>query len=400
VIGVLWVGAPGFALSVRRTFWRAIVSGSSTEDAAAAAGVSLSRGKRWFADAGGMSPIALCESSGRYLSAEERETIGLEIAAGKGVREVARLLGRHPSTVSRELRRNPSLRWPFRYRPHLAQRKAEIRACRPKVSKLAANPRLHAEVQALLNKKLSPEQISVRLRRDFPDDAGMRVSHEAIYRSLYVQGRGELRCELAKCLRTGRALRRPRARIETRGRIPNMLMISERPAEADDRAVPGHWEGDLILGAHGRSAIGTLVERSTRFLMLLHLPDDHRAETVRDAVIETMQTLPAALRRSLTWDQGVEMARHLEITVAAELPVYFCDPASPWQRGSNENTNGLLRQYFPKGEDLSIYPKRYLDFVSDEMNQRPRKTLGWDTPAEALAKLLSAPPDGRVATTG
>jgi len=292
------------------------------------------------------------------------------------------------------------VRRPRSYRPLLAQHKAEQRARRPKLSKLASNPRLHAEVQRLLLKKLSPEQISARLRRQFPDDADMQVSHEAIYRSLYVQGRGELRRELAKCLRTGRALRRPRRRTETRGRIPDMVMISERPAEAADRAVPGHWEGDLIIGANGRSAIGTLVERSTRFVMLLHLPDNHGAEAVRDAVIEAMTALPAALRRSLTWDQGAEMHRHLEITVAAELPIYFCDPASPWQRGSNENTNGLLRQYFPKGEDLSIYPKRYLEFVSDEMNQRPRETLGWDTPAEALAKLLSAPPNGSVATTG
>ena len=362
--------------------------------------MSVDTGKAWFAKAGGMVPVELAEPAGRYLSAYERETIALESAAGRGVREIARLLGRDPATVSRELRRNVSVRRPRSYRPLLAQHKAEQRARRPKLSKLASNPRLHAEVQRLLLKKLSPEQISARLRRQFPDDADMQVSHEAIYRSLYVQGRGELRRELAKCLRTGRALRRPRRRTETRGRIPDMVMISERPAEAADRAVPRHWEGDLIIGANGRSAIGTLVERSTRFVMLLHLPDNHGAEAVRDAVIEAMTALPAALRRSLTWDQGAEMHRHLEITVAAELPIYFCDPASPWQRGSNENTNGLLRQYFPKGEDLSIYPKRYLEFVSDEMNQRPRETLGWDTPAEALAKLLSAPPNGSVATAG
>jgi transposase, IS30 family len=394
------MGRPGLLLATRRVFWRAIVAGASTDAAAVAAGVSRPSGARWFSDAGGMSPVELCEPSGRYLSAFERETIGLETAAGKGVREIARLIGRAPSTVSRELRRNCGVRRPRSYRPLLAQHKAEKRACRPKLSKLASNRRLHAAVQAKLNKRLSPEQIAAQLRREFPDDRSMHVSHEAIYRSLYVQGRGELRRELAKCLRTGRAIRRPRGRVERRGRIPGMVMISERPAEANDRAVPGHWEGDLIIGAKSRSAIGTLVDRSTRFLMLLHLPDNHGAEAVRDAVIDAMTGLPDALRRSLTWDQGVEMARHLEISVAADLPVYFCDPASPWQRGSNENTNGLLRQYFPKGADLSVFPKRYLDFVADEMNQRPRKTLGWDTPAQALAQLLSAPPNGRVATTG
>jgi IS30 family transposase len=394
------MGRPGSLMVTRRAFWRAVAAGASTRDAALAAGVSCTVGKRWFADAGGMRAVELCEPSGRYLSAQERETIGLETAAGGGVRQIARLLGRHPSTVSRELRRNASVRRPRSYRPLLAQHKAEDRARRPKLGKLAANRRLHAVVQAKLNKRLSPQQIVAQLRREFPDDRCMQVSHEAIYRSLYVQGRGELRRELATCLRTGRAMRRPRSRTQTRDRIPNMVMISERPAEADDRAVPGHWEGDLIIGANSRSAIGTLVERSTRFLMLLHLPDNHGAEAVRDAVIAAMTTLPDALRRSLTWDQGIEMARHLEITVAADLPVYFCDPASPWQRGSNENTNGLLRQYFPKGGDLSAFPKRYLDFVADEMNQRPRKTLAWDTPAEALAKLLSTPPNQRVATTG
>ena len=230
----------------------------------------------------------------------------------------------------------------------------------------------------------------------------MQVSHEAIYRSLFVQGRGELRRELTKCLRTGRAARRPRARVDGRGRntIPQLISISERPAEADDRAVPGHWEGDLIIGKHGKSAIGTLVERSTRFLILLHLPDDHGAEAVRDAIIAAVQQLPAHLRRSLTWDRGSEMVRHPEITIATDLPVYFCDPQSPWQRGSNENTNGLLRQYFAKGSDLSIFPKDYLDFVAAQINRRPRKTLGWDSPALRLTELLSNPPNSRVATTG
>jgi IS30 family transposase len=282
----------------------------------------------------------------------------------------------------------------------MAQHKAELRARRPKPSKLASSPRLHELVQTKLLEKLSPEQIAAELRQEFPDDPCMQLSHESIYRSLFVQGRGELRRELTKCLRTGRAIRRPRRRTDTRSPIPNMLMISERPAEADDRAVPGHWEGDLIIGANGKSAIGTLVERTTRFVILLHLPDGHGAEQVRDAIIDAMQDLPEHLRRSLTWDRGFELRRHAEITLAADLPIYFCDPASPWQRGSNENTNGLTRQYFPKGEDLSIYPKDYLDYVAAQLNRRPRKTLGWKRPADALNELLSQPPNRRVATTG
>jgi transposase, IS30 family len=391
---------PGYPKLTRQVFWRAVAAGWSTEQAAGAAGVSVDTGKAWFTNAGGMSPVELVEPSGRYLSADERETIGLEHAAGRGVREIARLTGRHPSTISRELRRNVSVKRPRRYRPRLAQYKAEQRARRPKPSKIAANPRLREQVQQRLTDKLSPEQISADLHEQFPDDADMQVSHESIYRSLFVQGRGELRRELTKCLRTGRALRRPQRRAETRGTIPNMLMISERPAEVADRAVPGHWEGDLIIGAHSRSAIGTLVERSTRFVILLHLPDNHGAEAVRDAIVDAMRALPDHLRRSLTWDQGNEMARHAEITLAADLPVYFCDPASPWQRGSNENTNGLLRQYFAKGTDLSVFPKDYLDFVAAQLNRRPRKTLGWKRPAVALNELLSAPPDRTVATTG
>jgi transposase, IS30 family len=391
----------GYPKSTRQVFWRAVAAGASTEQAAGAAGVSVDTGKAWFANAGGMSPVELAEPSGRYLSEDERETIGLEHAAGLGTRAIARLIGRSPSTVSRELRRNISVRRPRRYRPRLAQHKAEARARRPKPSKIAANPRLREQVQQRLTAKLSPEQISAELREAFPDDADMQVSHESIYRSLFVQGRGELRRELAKNLRTGRALRKPRGRVDgRRGGPKDMLMISERPAEVADRAVPGHWEGDLIIGAHSRSAIGTLVERSTRFVILLHLPDTHGAEAVRDAIVEAMRELPEHLRRSLTWDQGSEMARHAEITLDADLPVYFCDPASPWQRGSNENTNGLLRQYFAKGTDLSVFPKDYLDYVAAQLNRRPRKTLGWKRPAVALNDLLSAPPDRSVATTG
>jgi transposase, IS30 family len=227
------------------------------------------------------------------------------------------------------------------------------------------------------------------LKRQFPDDGEMRVSHETIYQSLYVQGRGALRRELASCLRTGRALRRPRRKEgERRGRIKDMVLISERPAEADDRAVPGHWEGDLIIGSRG-SAIGTLVERSTRFVLLLHLPAGHGAEQVAGAMTEAMGTLPAALRRSLAWDQGKEMAAHAQITLATGLEIYFCDPHSPWQRGSNENTNGLLRQYFPKGTNLAAHSREDLDAAAAQLNSRPRKTLGWKTPAQALDEVLA-----------
>ena len=367
--------------------------------------MSKTQAEAWFAEAGGMSPIRLSEPSGRYLSIQEREEIAAGRAAGLGIGEIAWMLGRAPSTVSRELARNcpaQSRGHHYPYRAVLAQHKAEARARRPKPSKLASCPRLRDEVQTRLKKKLSPEQISARLRRDFPDDPEMRVSHEAIYQALYVQGRGALRRELASCLRTGRALRKPRRRIDARRtRIKDKVMISDRPADAADRAVPGHWEGDLIIGKNSRSAIGTLVERTTRFTMLLHLPNDHGAAAVRDAIITTIATLPEALRRSLTWDQGIELAEHLSITITAGLPVYFCDPHSPWQRGSNENTNGLLRQYFPKGTDLSVHTPDDLAAAAAELNTRPRKTLGWDTPAERLTALLSQPHEQAcVATTG
>lgn len=256
-------------------------------------------------------------------------------------------------------------------------------------------------MQTRLNQQHSPEQIAVRLGLDFPNDPEMWVSHETIYQSIYVQGRGQLRRELHRCLRTGRAVRRPQRRVaQRRGRIRDMVNISERPPEVADRAVPGHWEGDLIVGAESKSAIGTLVERTTRFVMLLHLPDDHGALAVQNAVVDKMTQLPEHLRRSLTWDQGKEMSNHLAIAQAAALDIYFCDPHSPWQRGSNENTNGLLRQYFAKGTDLSVFPADYLDFVATKLNTRPRKTLAWKTPAEALDALLSQPfkPPG-VATT-
>jgi IS30 family transposase len=294
--------------------------------------------------------------------------------------------------VSREIERN-SVRG--RYRAHLAQRDAEERARRPKAAKLAVNGELREWVQSKLKLNWSPEQVSVRLKAEFPGRPEMRVSHEAIYQSIYVQGRGALRRDLAARLRTGRALRKPRRAEggERRGKIPGMVMITERPAEADDRAVPGHWEGDLIIGRGGRSAIGTLVERSTRFTMLLHLPGGYGADKVAEAMSEAVAGLPESLRRSLAWDQGREMAAHAKVTMAAGMPVYFCDPHSPWQRGTNENTNGLLRQYFPKATDLSVHGREHLQAVADELNGRPRKTLGWATPAEALAEFL----DGQAA---
>jgi len=240
---------------------------------------------------------------------------------------------------------------------------------------------------------LSPEQISHRLVKDFPDDQGMRVSHETIYQALYFQARGGLKREVAQALRSGRTRRKPHRSPDQRTHrfIDPMIMISERPAEIEDRAVPGHWEGDLIVGAHSKSAIGTVVERTTRFVMLLHLPDDHGALAVQEAIVAKMAALPAILRKTLTWDQGSEMANHIAIAAAAQLDIYFCDPHSPWQRGTNENTNGLLRQYFAKGTDLSVFPADYLDYVATKLNTRPRKTLGWKTPAEALDELLSNP---------
>ncbi len=423
----------------RQRFWAAIARGVSSEDAGIEAGVSPAVGVRWFREGGGMPPVALAPPSGRYLSFTEREEIAILRARGRGVREIARQLGRSPSTVSRELRRNAATRsGGFEYRATTAQWHADRRARRPKPAKLAMNPKLRRYVQDRLAgavkrpdgtgvdgpkvgwrgrrhgrradrrwaQSWSPEQISNRLRLDFPDDESMRVSHEAIYQSLYIQGRGALRRELTACLRTGRALRVPRARVRGRGKgfVTDEVLISQRPAEAADRAVPGHWEGDLILGL-GSSAIGTLVERSSRFTMLLHLPPmeghagprvkngpalaGHGAEAVREAIAGMITTLPEQLRRSLTWDQGAEMAEHARLRIDTGLEVYFCDPQSPWQRGTNENTNGLLRQYFPKGTDLARHRPDDLAAVATALNTRPRKTLGWRTPAEVLERQLT-----------
>lgn len=441
---------PGWRREHKQRFWEAIARGLASEEAGIAAGVSAPVGVRWFRESGGMAPFALAPLSGRYLSFAEREEIAVLTARGCGVRAIARRLGRSASTISRELRRNAATRGGrLDYRATTAQWHADRRAKRPKTAKLAANDALHNYVQDRLAGVItaadgtfvpgpgvrwigrrhgrradrrwaaawSPEQIASRLPVDFPDDGSMRISHEAVYQALYVQGRGALRRELTACLRTGRALRVPRARTRGRGKrfVTPEVMISQRPAEAADRAVPGHWEGDLIIGLDS-SAIGTLVERTTRFTMLLHLPRldghgdgprvhngpalaGHGAEAVRDAIAASITTLPQQLRRSLTWDQGAELAQHARLRIDTGLAVYFCDPHSPWQRGSNENTNGLLRQYFPKGTDLSRHSQRDLAAVAAALNSRPRKTLGWKTPAEILNEQLLLVQRGGVATT-
>ncbi len=328
--------------------------------------------------------------SARFVSVDERLQIADLRHQGSSVRAIAALLGRSPSTISRELRRNAHP-GSGDYRPWAAQRRATGRRARPKAGKIAQNADLRLFIADGLRRRWSPEQISRKLVLNFPDRPEMRVTHETIYQALYVQGRGELRRELARCLRTGRAVRKTHRQPDQRRPrfLAPMLMISERPAEIEDRAIPGHWEGDLILGSKSQSAIATLVERQTRYVMLAHLPNGHTAEKVRDALVATMLTMPAHLRRSLTWDQGAEMGAHHLITVDADLPIYFCDPASPWQRGSNENTNGLLRQYFPKSTDLSSYSPTDLENAAIELNGRPRKTLDWETPAERLAALLN-----------
>lgn len=437
-----------------RRFWAAISAGLVSEEAAATAGVPQAVGARWFRKAGGMRPAMFGPSaqprSGRYLSLPEREEIALLRAQGCTIREMGRRIQRAASTVSRELRRNAATRsGGMTYRATTAQWHAERSACRPKQAKLMWNKALHSYVQDRLSgiimtpngvpvagpavswngrrhgrrqhrrwaRAWSPEQIARRLPIEFPDDTTMRISHEAIYQALFIQGRGALRRELTACLRTGRALRMPRARTQRRGKnfVSSEIMISQRPAEVADRAVPGHWEGDLILGL-GSSAIGTLVERTTRFTMLLHLPRmkghgtearikngpalaGHGAEALYQAITRTITTLPEQLKRSLTWDQGAEMAQHARLTIDSGIRIYFCDPQSPWQRATNENTNGLLRQYFPKGTDLSAHSAEEIAAVATALNQRPRKTLDWRTPAEALDKLVRCANTQPVATT-
>ncbi len=374
----------------RMAFWDQLRAGRPVEHAAVAAGVSTASGRRLFEQAGGVITNAPSACSGRYLSLAEREEIMVLHARQLPRAQIARRLGRDRSTIGRELDRDSTTHG---YRASTAQHAAEQRAKRPKTAKLAADPVLRERVRQDLRACWSPEQIAARLRRDFPDLPRMHVTHETIYQAIYVQGRGALRRELAACLRTGRALRKPQrtpdGRRARQGKIAGMVPISERPAEAADRAVRGHWEGDLIVGEDSRSVIGTLVERSTRFCLLLHLPEGKDAAAVAEEMITVVGRLPEQLRRSLTWDQGTEMAQHARITMATDMAIYFCDPHSPWQRGSNENTNGLLRQYFPKGTDLSVHTPADLGKVAAELNGLPRKTLGWDTPAERLAMLLS-----------
>jgi IS30 family transposase len=445
-------GAPSLRDEIERQFWKQIATGITSESAAALVGVSQAVGTRWFRYRGGMPLFMSNPLSGRYLSFAEREEIALLSVQGIGVREIARRIERSPSTVSRELTRNAATRCGrHEYRASVAQWKAERFAKRPKPVKLTTNLQLHNYVQYRLEGKVhdadgreitgpqqapfkgrnkphrgdrkwgngwSPEQISNRLLIDFPDDASMRISHEAIYQGLYIQGRGALKRELVGCLRTGRALRVPRARAQAKAwaHVSEDVMISNRPAEVQDRAVPGHWEGDLIIGLN-RSAIGTLVERSTRFTMLVHLPREkgygliprtkngpalagYGAVTMANALKKTVANLPAQLCRSLTLYRGKELSDHARFTNESGVPVFFADPRSPWQRGTNENTNGLLRQYFPKGTDISRWSELEIQAVANTLNARPRKTLGWKTPAEALDKYLKSVQQFSVATTG
>jgi IS30 family transposase len=445
-------GAPALPREVQRLFWIEIAKGVLPAEAAVAVGASQPVGQRWFHNAGGMPPFDLTPLAGRYLSFAEREEIALLKAQGAGVRAIARAVGRDPGTISRELRRNAATRvGSTGYRASVAQWKAEITAKRPKTAKLVANQQLRDYVQERLSGQISrpdgaveagpkpprwtgnnkphrkdrawvrawsPEQIANRIRLDFPDDGSMRISHEAIYQSLYIEGRGALKRELVWCLRTGRALRAPRerSRRKTWAHVTPQVLLSERPAEAEDRAVPGHWEGDLLIGLE-RSAIGTVVERTTRFTTLVHLPREkgyrhketprngpalggYGALTMKNALATTMSTLPDQMLRSLTWDRGKEMSAHAQFSVETGIPVFFADPQSPWQRGTNENTNGLLRQYFPKGTDLSRWSAEELQAVANALNTRPRKTLGWKTPAEAFNEHLLLLQQAGVASTG
>jgi len=369
----------------RQEVRRRVASGERIADVANAVGRTKRHVQLLVSPFGGIQPRPIRRSPLR-LSDAEREEISRGLRGGESLRHIALGLGRAPSTVSREVARSGGRR---RYRAHLAGEQAYRRARRPRPAKLARNHRLRRRVEQFLELHWSPQQIAWQLRHDHPHEPEMWVSHETIYQSLFVQGRGALRAELTRCLRTGRARRRPAGRARPSGELPNMVLLSERPAEVDDRAVPGHWEGDLIIGKGTRSAIGTLVERQTRYVLLVALPHGRTAEAVRTALAERILTLPEQLRRSLTWDRGKEMAEHVRFTVDTGVTVYFCDPHSPWQRGTNENTNGLLRQYFPKGTDLSVHSQAHLDDVARELNGRPRQTLGWMKPSEALARVVA-----------
>jgi IS30 family transposase len=372
---------------VYQVFWAAMTRGEFITDAAAEAGTYRKQGTRWLFAAGGVRPRRGRDLKGRCLTLTQREEIAVGRARGESIRAIADTIGRSPSTVSRELRRNTD--GLGRYRATSAHALAYGRASRPKPAKLVTNQVLRDKVEDDLAKKYSPEQIAGRLKVDFPDQPEMQVSTETIYQSLYVQSRGALKHELTRSLRTGRAVRRPSRKVgQRKNRIPDMINIAERPAEADDRAVPGHWEGDLIIGRKNLSAIGTLVERTSNYTMLLHLPDGYTPELVRDALAAKIKTLPDILRASLTWDQGPEMGKWKQVAVDADIDIYFCDPHAPWQRATNENTNGLLRQYFPKSSDLSLHSAQDLDWVAAELNDRPRKRLGFKKPIEQIGPLL------------
>jgi transposase, IS30 family len=364
---------------------RRVREGETFEVAAAAVGCSTKSVQRLLAKTGGLKPRTRPRSLLR-LSLAEREEISRGILAGDSCRTIAGRLRRAPSTVSRDIAANGGR---GRYRAWRADERALRRARRPKTAKLVRSPRLRREVERRLELRWSPQQIAARLVVDHPDDLEMRVSHETIYQSLFVQARGALRKELTNCLRTGRAQRRPSRRSNPGGQLLDMVLISDRPADVEDRAVPGHWEGDLVLGRGSRSAIGTLVERQTRYVMLVDLREGRLAPQVRAKLAEQITTLPEQLRRSLTWDRGKEMAEHARFTVDTGVQVYFCDPRSPWQRATNENSNGLLRQYFPKGTELGVHDQARLDEVAAELNGRPRRTLGWMTPSEAFARLVA-----------
>lgn len=365
-------------------------AGDSVAAASAEVGVARQSGYRWIDErAGVVRREPGWEPGGRALTLENREEIALGRERGWTYEQIGAAIGRDRSVVCREVRRNRNQ--DGSYRAVSAHRRAWEKSLRPKQGKLAVDSELRDYVVDKLGDQWSPQQISARLKVDFPDREDMRVSHETIYQAVYVQAKGELRKDVEQALRSGRAHRKAHGRVPNSDRrIPDKILISERPAEVDDRAVPGHWEGDLIMGTKNQSAIGTLVERTTRHLLLLHLPKVRNLEGVRDAMMTAIRTLPEVMAKSVTWDQGTEMGLHAQITLATDVAIYFCDPRSPWQRGTNENTNGLLRQYFPKGTDLSVHSPERLREVQDLLNGRPRQTLGWRTPAEAFNELVAS----------